>query len=139
MAFLFSASAPLAHCVSVSVAVPAKVGSTSSFLNRRQRLVISCAEAKSKRSGVKKGSGGGLLQPVPISTAMQKFLGVPESSRTDALKKIWAYIKQNGLQDPSNKREIVCDDTLKSIFDGRDRVGFLEVAGLMNGHFLKKE
>ncbi|CAL5393622.1 unnamed protein product [Camellia sinensis] len=40
-------------------------------------------------------------------------------------------------QDPENKKVIICDENLKKIFAERDRVGFLEIAGLMNPHFLK--
>ncbi|XP_077238865.1 SWIB/MDM2 domain superfamily protein [Tasmannia lanceolata] len=79
----------------------------------------------------------GILKSVPVSPAMRKFLGVPEISRTEAVKKIWEYIKLNDLQNPANKREIICDEKLKTIFDGKDRVGFLEVARLMSVHFVK--
>lgn len=41
------------------------------------------------------------------------------------------------LQNPANKREIICDDKLKTIFDGKDRVGFLEIAKLLAPHFVK--
>ena len=41
------------------------------------------------------------------------------------------------VQDPQNKKMIVCDEKLKNIFGGRERVGFLEVAGLINPHFLQ--
>lgn len=40
----------------------------------------------------------GILQATPISSALRDFLGVPESSRTDAVKKIWVYIKDQKLQ-----------------------------------------
>ncbi|CAL9112285.1 unnamed protein product, partial [Musa textilis] len=40
----------------------------------------------------------GLLKPRPISPAMKKFLGVPEISRIEAVKKIWEHIKANQLQ-----------------------------------------
>jgi len=105
-------------------------------MSRSQPLVVRCAETE-KGSGIRRG-GGGITQPRPISPAMQKFLGVSEIPRTKAIKKIWEYIKENNLQDPANKREIVCDENLKSIFAGRERVGFLEISGLMGAHFLKK-
>lgn len=41
------------------------------------------------------------------------------------------------VQNPENKREIICDEKLKTIFDGRDRVGFLEIAKLLAPHFVK--
>ncbi|KAI3683103.1 hypothetical protein L1987_83603 [Smallanthus sonchifolius] len=75
--------------------------------------------------------------PDPISPALSHFLGVSESARTDAVKKIWEYIKSNELQNPTNKKEIICDEKLKTIFDGKDRVGFLEIAKLLAPHFVK--
>ncbi|OVA13096.1 SWIB/MDM2 domain [Macleaya cordata] len=79
----------------------------------------------------------GILKVTPVSPALRKFLGVPEVSRTDAVKKIWEYIKSNNLQNPANKREICCDEKLKSIFEGKDKVGFLEIARLLSRHFVK--
>ncbi|WOK94985.1 upstream activation factor subunit spp27-like [Canna indica] len=86
------------------------------------------APAKSKR---------GLLKPVPLSTEMRKFVGVPEMSRTEAIKKIWEHIKDNKLQNPSNKREFFCDEKLKTIFGDKDKVGMLEIARLISPHFHK--
>ncbi|GFY90043.1 SWIB/MDM2 domain superfamily protein [Actinidia rufa] len=78
------------------------------------------------------------MKPRRVSPEMQSFLGgAQEIPRTQALKQIWAYIKQQNLQDPENKKIIVCDEKLKKIFAGKDRVGFLEVAGLINPHFPK--
>ena len=37
--------------------------------------------------------------------------------RTEVVKELWSYIKKNGLQDPKDKRFIVCDPLLKRIFD----------------------
>eukprot|EP00262_Sarcandra_glabra_P007968 TRINITY_DN21128_c0_g1_i1.p2 TRINITY_DN21128_c0_g1~~TRINITY_DN21128_c0_g1_i1.p2 ORF type:complete len:132 (+),score=20.09 TRINITY_DN21128_c0_g1_i1:138-533(+) len=88
-------------------------------------------------SSTAKGRTAGILKVVPVSPAMGKFLGVPQISRTDAVKKIWEYIKLHQLQNPANKREIRCDEKLKTIFDGRDKVGFLEIAKLLSHHFVK--
>ncbi|MBA0833551.1 hypothetical protein Goarm_005986 [Gossypium armourianum] len=38
--------------------------------------------------------------------------------------------------DPENKKIINCDEKLKKIFGGKDRIGFLEIAGLISPHFL---
>ncbi|KAF0930521.1 hypothetical protein E2562_033259 [Oryza meyeriana var. granulata] len=86
-------------------------------------------EAKEKR---------GIMQPVPVSDALRRFAGGgPEISRAGAVKLIWAHIKANGLQNPANKREINCDEKLKSIFAGRDKVGMMEIAKLLSPHFIK--
>ncbi|KAJ8548147.1 hypothetical protein K7X08_021383 [Anisodus acutangulus] len=84
-----------------------------------------------------KGRYKGILKPQPISPALGKFVGATEISRTGAIKKVWDYIKTNNLQNPANKKEINCDDKLKTIFAGKDKVGFLEIAKLLSNHFQK--
>lgn len=32
------------------------------------------------------------------------------------MKKLWVYIKENKLQDPNNKRKILCDESLQALF-----------------------
>ncbi|KAJ8530022.1 hypothetical protein K7X08_036857 [Anisodus acutangulus] len=86
----------------------------------------------------KKREPRGIMKPRRVSPEMQEFLGgMSEIPRTQALKLIWAHIKGNNLQDPQNKKVIICDEKLKTIFDGKERVGFLEIAGLISPHFLK--
>ncbi|KAJ8571095.1 hypothetical protein K7X08_038067 [Anisodus acutangulus] len=86
----------------------------------------------------KKRKPRGIMKPRRVSPEMQAFLGgLPEIPRTQVLKFIWAHIKQHNLQDPEDKKVIICDEKLKKIFGGRDRVGFLEIAGLISPHFLK--
>ncbi|URE14517.1 SWIB [Musa troglodytarum] len=93
------------------------------------------AEAAPDASGKRRPRG--ITKSRPVSPELQAVVGEAEIPRTQALKKIWAYIKENNLQDPDNKRVIVCDEKLKKIFGGRDRVGFLEISGLLNPHFGK--
>lgn len=76
------------------------------------------------------------MKPRRVTPEMQDVVGVPEIPRTQALKQIWAYIKEHNLQDPENKKIINCDEKLKKIFGGKDRIGFLEIAGLISPHFL---
>ncbi|KAL6894020.1 hypothetical protein ACP4OV_008118 [Aristida adscensionis] len=106
-------------------------------------LVVRAAAASSKSpaaapaAGPKKKRVTGITLPKPVSPALQAFVGAPEIARTEALKRIWAYIKQHNLQDPADKKVIVCDEKLKVLFAGRERVGFLEIAKLLNPHFVK--
>ncbi|KAG8058029.1 hypothetical protein GUJ93_ZPchr0002g25630 [Zizania palustris] len=87
------------------------------------------AEAKTKR---------GIMQPLPVSDALRRFAGgTPEISRAIAVKLIWSHIKAKGLQNPAKKSEINCDDKLKSLFAGRDKVGMMEIAKLLSPHFIK--
>ncbi|CAL9749086.1 unnamed protein product [Musa acuminata subsp. burmannicoides] len=106
------------------------------------RVLMSAARAGTKEVAAAPAAAAskpklGLLKPHPVSPAMKKFLGVPEISRVEAVKKIWEHIKANQLQNPTNKREICCDEKLKSIFNGRDKVGMMEIAKLLTPHFPK--
>ncbi|KAG1347911.1 Protein TRI1 [Cocos nucifera] len=107
-------------------------------LARRAATVDVRASASSKpapSAGTRQPRG--ITKPKPVSPAMQAIVGVPEIPRTQALKRIWAYIKEHNLQDPENKRIIVCDEKLRNLFGGKERVGFLEISGLLNPHFGK--
>ncbi|WCJ27683.1 SWIB/MDM2 domain superfamily protein [Euphorbia peplus] len=95
------------------------------------------AAAKPKQKREKSTRTAGILKEYPISPALRDFMGTPEASRTGAVKQIWAHIKENNLQNPADKREIFCDEKLKSIFDGKEKVGFLEIGKLLSQHFVK--
>ncbi|KAK2999847.1 hypothetical protein RJ639_024538 [Escallonia herrerae] len=87
-----------------------------------------------------KGGNSGFLAPLPLSDALVKFLGTGESAlaRSAVVKRIWDYIKQNDLQDPSDKRRIICDQKLKELFDVDSFNGFT-VSKLLKTHFVKTE
>lgn len=74
--------------------------------------------SKKQNKNVKtKGGGGGFTKVCSLSPQLQKFTGVPELARTKVVKLLWIYIRENNLQDPSDKRNINCDDTLRDLFD----------------------
>jgi chromatin remodeling complex protein RSC6 len=56
--------------------------------------------------------------------------------RTEVTKKIWGYIKRNGLQDKKNKRMINSDEKLKPVFGGKSQVSMFEMTKLVS-RFLK--
>ncbi|KAI9028352.1 SWIB/MDM2 domain-containing protein, partial [Phycomyces nitens] len=64
----------------------------------------------------------GLDKPLIPSPALSAVLGGDtELSRPEIVKKLWVYIKSNELQDPADRRFILCDNKLRSLF-GQDRV-----------------
>ena len=67
------------------------------------------------------------------SAALAAVIGPEAVARTEVMKKLWDYIKANGLQDPKDKRTIQCDAKLKTVF-GKDSVGMFELAGLIGAH-----
>ncbi|KAG7575861.1 SWIB/MDM2 domain [Arabidopsis thaliana x Arabidopsis arenosa] len=94
-------------------------------------------KAKSDSPAKKTPRSTGLFKVTPVSPVLAQFLGTGETTRTDAIKGIWTYIKSHDLQNPADKREIFCDETLKLIFEGKDKVGFLEISKLLSPHFVK--
>jgi chromatin remodeling complex protein RSC6 len=53
--------------------------------------------------------------------------------RTQVTKKLWAYIKRNGLQDKKNRRMINADAKLRPIFK-KDQVSMFEMTKLVSRH-----
>ncbi|ESW29214.1 hypothetical protein PHAVU_002G052700 [Phaseolus vulgaris] len=131
---LFSSSILPPESHTLSLARPSRSASASGL--RMVRTVTSCTVSHSEQ-GTRKIRG--IMKPRRVTPEMAALVGAQEIARTQALKLIWAYIKDNNLQDPEDKRTINCDEKLKKIFDGRDRVGMLDVARLISPHFLKAE
>lgn len=94
-------------------------------------------ERKEKRQ---KGGKSGFLAPLQLSDALVNFLGTGENelSRSEVVKRMWDYIKGNNLQDPSDKRKVLCDDKLKELFGLDTFVGFT-VLKLLTPHLKKTE
>jgi len=91
-----------------------------------------------KQKGGSSGAGSGLLVPLQLSDDLVKFIGTGESmlSRSDVVKKMWDYIKENNLQDPSDRRKIICDEKLKDLLGVETFTGFT-VSKLLAPHFTK--
>ena len=54
-------------------------------------------------------------------------------ARTEVIKKLWDYIKAQGLQDATNKRAINADEKLRKVF-GKPQVTMFELAGIVGKH-----
>jgi chromatin remodeling complex protein RSC6 len=70
------------------------------------------------------------LTPSPQLAAV---VGTKPLARTEAVKKVWEHIKKHNLQNPQNKRNILCDDALKTVM-GKPEVTMFEMAGLLGKH-----
>jgi DNA topoisomerase-3 len=84
--------------------------------------------AKTPRKTAAKTSGG--FKP---SAELAAVIGTDLVARTAVVKKLWDYIKANGLQDAKNKRAINADAKLKPIF-GKKQITMFELAGLIGKH-----
>lgn len=74
------------------------------------------------------------MKPLQPDTALAAIVGSTPLPRTEVVKKIWEYIKQNGLQDAKNKRNINADDKLKPVFGGKAQVNMFEMTKLISAH-----
>jgi DNA topoisomerase III len=87
------------------------------------------APAKKAAAKTPRKTGAG-LKP---SAQLAAVIGADRVARTEVIKKLWDYIKANGLQDATNKRAINADDKLLPVF-GKPQVTMFELAGLVGKH-----
>ncbi len=85
------------------------------------------------KSGSKSG-GKGLSAAVTPSAELSAIVGKEPIPRSEVTKRVWDYIKSNGLQDQTNKRMINADDKLLVIFGGKKQVSMFEMTALVSKH-----
>ena len=88
------------------------------------------ANAAAKPKAPRKASSAAGLVP---SAALAAVIGAEPVARTQVIKKLWDYIKANGLQDSTNKRAINADAKLLAVF-GKAQVTMFELAGIAGKH-----
>ena len=74
------------------------------------------------------------MKPLTPSPALAAIVGSAQLPRTEVTKKVWEYIKAHNLQNPANKRNILADDKLKVVFDGKAEVSMFEMTKLLSKH-----
>lgn len=67
------------------------------------------------------------------SAALAAVIGISPVSRPQAIQKVWAYVKEKGLQDAADKRNIHADPALTEVF-GKPLINMFELAGLLGKH-----
>jgi upstream activation factor subunit UAF30 len=72
------------------------------------------------------------MKPVTPNEKLALVVGAKPLPRTELTKKLWAYIKKNGLQDKKNKRMINADDALKAVFGGKAQVSMFDMTKLVS-------
>jgi chromatin remodeling complex protein RSC6 len=94
------------------------------------------AKTPKKAAGKKtaKKANPAFMAPLTVSPSLAEVVGNKPLPRTEIIKKIWDYIKQNDLQDKNNRRMINADEKLKVVFDGKDQVSMFELAKIVNNH-----
>lgn len=94
-------------------------------------------KAAAKKPAAKKAKrkpNPALMKPVQPDAILGAVVGTKPAPRGQITKKLWDYIKKNGLQDAKNKRNINADDALKAVFGGKKTVTMFEMTKLVSNH-----
>jgi chromatin remodeling complex protein RSC6 len=87
-----------------------------------------------KKAGKKRKPNAAFMKPMMPDAALGAVVGTKAIPRTEITKKLWQYIKRNGLQDSKERRMINADDKLKAVFGGRGKVSMFEMTKLVSKH-----
>jgi upstream activation factor subunit UAF30 len=97
-----------------------------------KKTPVKKAAAKPRRAARKPNPA--FMRPVQPDDALAAVVGRTPLPRTELTKKLWAYIKKKGLQDPKERRMINADDVLRPVFGGKKQVSMFEMTKLVGKH-----
>ena len=92
------------------------------------------AKKATKKTATKRKPNAAFMKPLSPSAMLATIVGSKPLPRTEVTKKLWAYIKKNGLQDQKERRMINADDNLKAVFGGKKTVSMFEMTKLVSKH-----
>ena len=95
------------------------------------------AKAKKAPAKAKRTPSAAFMKPVQPDEKLAKVVGEKPLPRTELTKKLWVYIKKNGLQDSKKKTLINADEALKAIFNCKKQVSMFEMTKLVSSHLKK--
>ena len=115
----------------------AKKGGRKSAAKSGGRTSAGSRRASGSRGGAKRAKRApnpAFMRPMQPSDELGAVVGARPMPRTEVTKRIWDYIRKNGLQDQKNRRQINADDRLRAVFGGRRQVSMFEMTKLVNQH-----
>jgi len=74
------------------------------------------------------------MKPMQPDDKLAAIVGNKAMPRSEITKKVWDYIKKNGLQDKKQRTQINADDNMKRVFGGKSQVSMFEMTKLVNQH-----
>tara|TARA_R110000868_G_scaffold258137_15_gene515473 strand:- start:4020 stop:4451 length:432 start_codon:yes stop_codon:yes gene_type:complete len=93
-------------------------------------------KAKKKVAKTKRKPNPAFMKAMTPSDALAKIIGEKKIAKTDAVKKLWDYIKKNNLQ---NKKFVSINKKLELIFGKKDAVAVSEISKVILKHLGKDE
>ena len=97
----------------------------------RKKTVKKAKKAAPKK---KRTPNAAFMKPMQPDEALAAVVGSSMIPRTEITKKLWQYIKRNGLQDAKVRRNINADDKILKGFGGKKQVSMFEMTKLVNKH-----
>ena len=89
------------------------------------------AAKKAAPKKAKRKPNPAFMTPLAPSATLAEVIGNKSMARTEIIKKIWDYIKKNGLQDKKNRRMINADSKLRPLF-GKDQISMFDLAKIVS-------
>ena len=114
-----------------------KVAKKKKKVAKKKKKVAKKRVAKKKKKVAKKKKrkpNPAFMRPYDLSPELAAVVGNKPLPRTQVTKKLWAYIKRNGLQDAKNRRMINADEKLRVVFGGKRQVSMFEMTALVSKH-----
>ncbi|MEO6872055.1 MAG: SWIB/MDM2 domain-containing protein [Chthoniobacterales bacterium] len=92
-----------------------------------------------KKTATKRKPNAAFMKPVQPDEKLSAIVGSKPLPRSELTKKLWDYIKKNGLQDKKKRTQINADEAMKPVFNGKSQVSMFEMTKLVSGHLKKTE
>ena len=89
---------------------------------------------KTKKTPSKRKPNPAFMRPVQPDEKLSAIVGSNPLPRSALTKKLWDYIKKNGLQDRKVRTQINAGDNLRPAFNGKSQVSMFEMTKLVSGH-----
>ena len=118
-------------------AAPKKKAAAKKKAAPKKKAAAKKKAAKKKPTAKKKAKrkpNPAFMRPLQPDAALGAIVGNKPLPRTQITKKVWAYIKKNGLQDQKNKRMINADDKLRAVLGGKKKVSMFDLTKQVNQH-----
>jgi len=93
-------------------------------------------EKENKKKGKKRRVG--TQAPFRLSEDLAAIVGTDILPRPQVTQALWVYIKRHDLQNPEDKREIMCDDMLKKVMDNNEKVTMFTMNKHITKHLVEK-
>jgi upstream activation factor subunit UAF30 len=99
-----------------------------------KKAVKKAAPKKAAKKKSARKPNAAFMKALTPSADLAAVIGNKPVPRTEAVKKIWVYIKANKLQDSKNRRMINADAKLKPVFGGKAQVSMFDMAKFLSKH-----